>query len=239
MIKEIDPHRISLVLGVLFIIGLGATAYALYSLQLTQNFAQVWAFLVATSLIGGGSLVLALRYKKEIIVYKERSKETSATDSRTEGSDVNSIDLAEIKRIAQRGGKDTILNGLKAICKQLEAGQGACYLVKNQDDTKWVELTGGYALSLGENTTIKFDLGEGLIGQAAAEARTLYIDEVPDGYMKIASGLGMASPRYLLIVPTKKDDKALGVLEVSTFKPITDAQRKFVEEAAQLLGDKA
>jgi GAF domain-containing protein len=239
MIKEIDPHRISLVLGVLFIVGLGATAYSLYSVHISSNYGQVWAFLVATSLIGGGALVLALRYKKEIIVYKERSKETGAADSRTDSASANSIDLVEIKQVAQRGGKDAVLNGLKTICKQLEAGQGACYLLKEQDEKRWVELTGGYALSMGENTTLQFDLGEGLIGQAAAEARTLYIDEVPEGYMKIASGLGMASPRYLLIVPVKKEDKVMGVLEVSTFKSITEAQRKFVEGAAQLLGAKA
>jgi len=124
---------------------------------------------------------------------------------------------------------------MKTICRQLEAGQGALYAFKEADDKRWIELTGGYALTIGENTTIKFDLGEGLIGQSAVVGKTLYIDEVPEGYMKIASGLGMASPRYLLITPLKKDEKVIGVWELSTFKALTENQRKFVEDAANLL----
>jgi DNA-binding Xre family transcriptional regulator len=239
MIKQIDPHRISLALGVLFILGLGATAYSIYSLQAAGT-ASVWFFFVATSLIGSLSLVIALLNKKEIIVFKEKVARTDASDSGAGSyADISKIDLTEIKQLAQRGGKDVLLNGLKAICRQLEAGQGAIYSFKEADEKRWIELSGGYALSIGENTVIKFDLGEGLIGQSAAEGKILYIDEVPEGYMKVVSGLGMASPRYLLIVPAKKEDKVVGVLEVSTFKAISATQRKFVEEAAQLLGAKA
>jgi hypothetical protein len=239
MIKQIDPHRISLVLGVLFLLGLGATAYAIYSLQ-AEDTESVWLFLAITSLAGGFSLVITLRNKKEIIVFKEKVNRTDASDGGTNSdASIGKIDLTEIKQIAQRGGKDVLLNGLKAICRQLEAGQGAIYSFKEADEKRWIELTDGYALSLGENTNIKFDLGEGLIGQSAAEGRTVYIDEVPEGYMKVVSGLGMASPRYLLIVPAKKEDKVVSVLELSTFKAISETQRKFVEEAAQILGAKA
>ena len=63
----------------------------------------------------------------------------------------------------------------------------------------------GYALSIGESTVIKYEIGEGLIGQSAASGNTLYVDDVPDGYIKIVSGLGSASPQHLLIVPVKKN----------------------------------
>ncbi len=239
MIKQIDPHRISLALSVLFLLGLGATAYSIYSLQ-AEGTTTVWFFLAGTSFAGGFSLVIALRNKKEIIVFKEKVNKTDSSDGGANNdANVGQIDLTEIKQLAQRGGKDVLLNGLKAICRQLEAGQGAIYSFKEADEKRWIELTGGYALSIGENTTVKFDIGEGLIGQSAVEGRTLYIDEVPEGYMKVVSGLGMASPRYLLIVPAKKENNVVSILEVSTFKAISETQRKFVEEAAQLLGAKA
>lgn len=237
--KEIDPHRISLILAILFVIGLGATAFSLYSLD-AEGSGTVWLLLGLSSLAGGFSLVMALRHRKEIIVYRDRSSQSGGSDSQASGSaGEGSVDLTELQKITRNGSKDSAINGLKVICKQLEAGQGAYYEVKEADDARWVELTGGYALSIGENTTIKFDMGEGLIGQSAAEGKTLYIDEVPEGYMKIASGLGMASPRYLFITPVKKDQKVVGVLEVSTFKALSETQRKFVEDAAQLLSAKA
>ncbi len=234
MMKAIDPHRISLILAVLFVLGLGASAYSVYSLQ-AENTGQLWFFMALSALLGGASLIISLRNKKEILVFKEKTNSNSSDNQQSSNTADGNIDLTEIKQIAQKGGKDASLNALKTICRQLEAGQGALYAFKEADDKRWIELTGGYALTIGENTTIKFDLGEGLIGQSAVVGKTLYIDEVPEGYMKIASGLGMASPRYLLITPLKKDEKVIGVWELSTFKALTENQRKFVEDAANLL----
>ena len=237
--KEIDPHRISLVLAILFVLSMGATAYSLFSLE-AEGTASTWVYIALSLFTGGFSLILALRHQKQIIVYRDRSNLTNASDAQQSGSaGEGAIDLSEIQNSMKGNPKDATVNGLRIICKQLEAGQGAFYEIKEGSGTRWVELTGGYALSIGENTTIKFDIGEGLIGQSAAEGKTLYIDEVPEGYMKIASGLGMASPRFLLITPVKKDDKVVGVMEVSTFKALNETQRKFVEDAAQLLSAKA
>ena len=127
---------------------------------------------------------------------------------------------------------------LQAICKQLEAGQGALYRVIEEDGKRTVELKMGYALSIGESTVIKYEFGEGLIGQSAANGNTLYVDDVPEGYIKIVSGLGSASPKYLLIVPVKNNDQVLGIIELASFTEVSEDQRKFVEEAAQLIADK-
>lgn len=237
--KEIDPHRISLVLATLFVVGLGATAFSLFTLQ-AEGAENVWLFLALSALAGGFSVVFALRSQKQLIVYRDRSSSAGSSDGQGNNtSGDGSIDLTELQKVIRGNAKENAVNGLKVICKQLEAGQGAYYEVKEEAGSRWVELTGGYALSIGENTLVKFDMGEGLIGQSAAEGKTLYIDEVPEGYMKIASGLGMASPRYLLIAPVKKDEKVVGVLEVSTFKALSETQRKFVEDAAHLLSAKA
>ncbi|MBA4057934.1 MAG: hypothetical protein C0490_24670, partial [Marivirga sp.] len=134
--------------------------------------------------------------------------------------------------------KDTMQLALYAICKQLEAGQGAIYRVIEEGSIRKVELKSAYALSIGESTTIKFEFGEGLIGQSAASGNTLYVDDVPEGYVKIVSGLGSASPKYLLIVPIKHHGQVLGIIELASFTKINDDQRKFVEEAAQLIADK-
>jgi putative methionine-R-sulfoxide reductase with GAF domain len=237
--KEIDPHKISLVLAALFVASMGGVSFSVYTLQL-ENSETIWFYLILSFVTGGLSLVLALRHQKEIIVFKNRSvQEENDLLKDTSNQTQSTFNLAEVRKAIAANSKEDVLNGLKSICKQLEAGQGALYTVQEDETQKWIELTGGYALSIGENASIRFDMGEGLIGQAAAEGKTFYIDDIPDGYMKIASGLGMASPRYLLIVPLKKEDTVVGVMEVSSFKPLHETQRKFVEEAAQLLSAKA
>ena len=134
--------------------------------------------------------------------------------------------------------KDILDAGLNTICKQLDAGQGAIYMATESAGKRTVELQSGYALNIGESTTISYEFGEGLIGQAAASGQSLYVDDVPQGYIKIASGLGTASPKYLLIVPLKHNGQVLGVIEVASFAAVSDTQRKFSEESAQLVANK-
>jgi methyl-accepting chemotaxis protein len=56
--------------------------------------------------------------------------------------------------------------------------------------------------------------------------------------VKIISGLGSASPQYILIVSIKKADQVVGVIELASFTRINEDQRKFVEEASALIAEK-
>jgi len=152
---------------------------------------------------------------------------------------MSSINVDNIKSALRsaKNQEDILQLGLQSICKQLDAGQGAVYQVRQENDTRFVELTAGYALTMNENTTVRYNFGEGLIGQAATNAQLLYLDEVPDGYIKIISGLGSSSPRYLIIAPVKKEETVLGILEIASFSPYNADQRKFVEQGAQLIAE--
>jgi len=243
-----DRYRILLLLASLFILGIGVSIYMIYSLPNTLQigsghaaaFNVVYIILGLTFFIGAATLLNALRYKKEVIVYRDRALETSLAQQDSDQSGKTTISLEHLVSILedQKGKKDIAHHGIHVIGKELEAGQGALYLVKEENGKREVVLEAGYALSIGESTEIKFEFGEGLIGQSAASGNTLYLDDIPEGYIKIVSGLGSASPRFLLIVPVKSAEHVFGVIELATFKPITDDQRKFVEEASQLLAEK-
>ena len=51
--------------------------------------------------------------------------------------------------------------------------------------------------------------------------------------MEITSGLGGAKPSCLLIVPLKKDDEVLGVMEIASFNPFKPHEVEFVEKVAE------
>jgi transcriptional regulator with GAF, ATPase, and Fis domain len=240
-----DRVNISLILAVMFFAGILASLYVVYSLphQLMlrdgyqSEFANVFIVLGVTFAIGALNIWYGARHKNEVIVYRDKQTDKTSGDNDTSDSNQTTISLETVTSSVStaKETKEILHAGLHAICKQIDAGQGAVYLTMTKDGKRKVELTAGYALSIGESNTISFDFGEGLIGQAAAGGSTLYIDEVPEGYIKIISGLGSASPQYLLIVPMKKNNQVIGVMEIASFTPISEDQRKFVEESAQII----
>lgn len=242
-----DSSKINLILTVLFVAGIAFSAYALYrlpnKLMMSYGYESVFntTYLIVgfSFLIGLVAVTQAMRYKKELIVYRDRVTETGLSDQ--DDSDSKSTISVENVKAALRtakGEKEILQNGLESICKLLDAGQGAAYQVQQENDSRFVELKSGYALTISESTTTRYNFGEGLIGQAASNGQLLYLDEVPEGYIKIISGLGSASPRFLLIAPVKHQDTVLGVLEIASFSPFSVDQRKFVEQSAQLVADK-
>ncbi len=75
-------------------------------------------------------------------------------------------------------------------------------------------------------------LREGLLGQAAAEGRPVFIDDVPDGYLAFGSALGRDKPRHLAIVPASVDGRVNSVIELGFQRPISERSIALLEEAA-------
>jgi putative methionine-R-sulfoxide reductase with GAF domain len=243
-----DRYKLSLLLAGLFLVGIIASIYQIYrlphNLMLNDGYqpAMLNVYLIPglTFLLGAFTLWLSLNYKNEVIVYRDKQLEKDASGKDNTASDQDTITLDKVRESLQQAAdeKAAIQSGLQAICKQLEAGQGALYLLSEADGKRRLELKSGYALHMAESAVVSFEVGEGLVGQAAATNKTLYVDEVPEGYVKIISGLGGASPRFLLIATLKKQDRVTGVIEIASFTPLTNHQQKFVEESAQLIADR-
>ena len=59
---------------------------------------------------------------------------------------------------------------------------------------------------------------------------------VPEGYVKISSGLGEAAPANLAIVPILFEDQVLGVIELASFAPFSQVQTDFLAQLTETLG---
>jgi hypothetical protein len=243
-----DRYKLSLMMAALFLVGILASLYQIYrlphNLMLPDGYhpALFNVYLVPgiTFLIGAFTLWFALNYKNEVVVFRDKQTDANQAGNNTSDADKSTISLENVKEsLKQAGtGKEIMQSGLHAVCKQLDAGQGAVYTLHEEEGKRRLELKTGYALAIAESTVISYEIGEGLIGQAGASGKTLYIDDIPEGYVKIISGLGSASPRYLLIVSIKNNNGVLGVMEIASFSPLGEYQRKFVEDSAQLIADK-
>jgi len=126
---------------------------------------------------------------------------------------------------------DTVI---KNIVRYLEANQGGLFILNDDDKEKPIlELVSAYAYDRKRFLDKAIQLGEGLIGTSASEKETIYLTEIPEKYIEITSGLGTASPRAILIVPMRIENRVFGVIEVASFKEIEDHQIKFLERLGE------
>lgn len=82
-----------------------------------------------------------------------------------------------------------------------------------------------------------FDTGESLIEQALVSRKLIQLNDVPDNYIKINSGLGEASPRYLVIVPVEHEGTTNGVLEFGFLHPPASRDIEFLKLVASNIGN--
>ncbi|MES2731561.1 MAG: PAS domain S-box protein [Bacteroidota bacterium] len=116
------------------------------------------------------------------------------------------------------------------LVKYLNSNQGGIYLVNDEVPTApFLELISFYAYERKKYEQKSIQFGQGLVGQCFLEQEAIYMTKVPEGYVKVTSGLGEATPRNLLLVPVKANGKVHGVIEIASFYPIELHQIKFAE----------
>ena len=84
----------------------------------------------------------------------------------------------------------------------VSAQHGAFFLAQASDDADpELALIASYGYKNRKTVANHFKLGEGLVGQAALEKKTILITQAPDDYIKITSGLGEAAPVNIIVIP--------------------------------------
>ncbi|WP_330460178.1 HAMP domain-containing protein [Streptomyces sp. NBC_00820] len=104
----------------------------------------------------------------------------------------------------------------------------------DDEDRYELRMLGSYGYSMGSMPT-SFRPGEGLIGTAAQEKRTIMVSDAPSGYLKISSGLGEAPPAQVVVLPVLFEGKVLGVIELASFTRFTQIQRDFLSQIAEMI----
>ncbi|GEM_PF-2109680 len=113
---------------------------------------------------------------------------------------------------------------LSCIGKFYEIAQGELYLKQSEKDKDKLLLAATYAYYVPEGKIFEFEIGEGLIGQVAKQGEPINLDNIPEGYITVYSGLGSATPTNMIIFPikSKQSDNVIGVIELASFKPFSE-----------------
>lgn len=118
------------------------------------------------------------------------------------------------------------------ICKYLNAQIGALY-IKTDNDT--YKILGSYAYDAHKNLSNEIKIGEGLVGQSALEKQMNLVTNIPKDYIKIASGIGEAAPKNILVVPCMYQSEVECIIELGSFDEITEVQLKFIEQISETI----
>ena len=143
---------------------------------------------------------------------------------------------AEIIKLYSRHVSVTSLSEqfLKKIVTAIDANLGAFYV---QDDTgkeSVFKKVAAYAdIESGRQT---FTAGEGIIGQTVRDKKIVVLNNIPEDFRFISTGLGDVKPESVLIAPILVKDDVVAVLEIASVKEFTALDQKLVENVLETLG---
>ncbi len=75
----------------------------------------------------------------------------------------------------------------------------------------------------------EFAFGEGMVGQAALERRTLELCSTVDQPLRVSTGMGTVVPEKLLFIPVLHLNTSVAVLELATVSPLSERQQALLD----------
>jgi len=116
---------------------------------------------------------------------------------------------------------------IRHLCTYLDAQVGALFLREQSH----LQCVGVYACS--DDHLDSFEIGEGIVGQAAQDQQTVLLTDIPEETIRISSGLIDLPPKNLIAVPFSFDDEVTGVFEIGSLLPFDQRTREFLEKATE------
>jgi CheY-like chemotaxis protein/CHASE3 domain sensor protein/putative methionine-R-sulfoxide reductase with GAF domain len=118
------------------------------------------------------------------------------------------------------------------LASYMNAQIGAIYLV----DGGQLNLAGSYAFQYRKDNANVIKLGQGLVGQAALEKKSIIFSPVPDDYIKINSGLGNSSPKSIIVFPFQYAGQLKGVIEIGSVNQFSELDLQLLDLVAENIG---
>jgi PAS domain S-box-containing protein len=124
-------------------------------------------------------------------------------------------------------------NVIKELTLYVNAIQGGFFHLEEEGSNKYFNLVAFFAYGRKKFADKKTPWGKGLIGTAAVEQKTIYMDNLPDAYVTVTSGLGQANPKQIVVTPLISEGELFGVFEISSFNEFTPDHIQFIEKIAE------
>ncbi|MGH8301848.1 MAG: response regulator, partial [Steroidobacteraceae bacterium] len=160
------------------------------------------------------------------------------TDRNTE-QDWLKTNIAKFSRMLQ-GQRDLVTVGrllLSEVAPLVNVQQGVMYVMEGTNGASCLKELASYADGAHEMRDPRFfAMGEGLVGQAAADRRRLLITDLDTRSIEVRGGLLSAAPRSVIVLPVLYEGEVKAVLELASLYDFTPSQLAFLEQLTDSIG---
>jgi HAMP domain-containing protein/CheY-like chemotaxis protein/signal transduction histidine kinase len=124
---------------------------------------------------------------------------------------------------------------LSELAPLVDAQQGVIYQMETEE-TAGMVLLSAFAAEGQDGHLRRLKVGEGLVGQCAAEKRRMLITDLPPNTISVRSGLFEAVPRNVIVLPVLFEDRVKAVIELASLSNFTASHLAFLEQLTASIG---
>lgn len=171
-----------------------------------------------------------------LLTMRDEMKRQKEEDKKRMWTTQGLSDLSQLIREYQNNIQELTLRAVTFIVNYVQVQQASLFVLEtDQNEDQYLNLSACYAFNRKKILEKRINIGEGMVGQAFLERQTVIVTKVPQGYTTITSGLGDATPGYLIVVPMKYNEVVTAVMELAGFEILEEYQVAFLEKAGEFI----
>jgi signal transduction histidine kinase/ActR/RegA family two-component response regulator len=117
----------------------------------------------------------------------------------------------------------------------VDAQHGAFYMMDAEPEPK-LHLIATYGFGGRKSLASSYRLKDSLIGQCAFERKRILLSDVPEDFISVATGMGEASPRSVVVLPVLFEGEIKAVIELASFRSFTPNYLTFLDQLMASVG---
>jgi signal transduction histidine kinase/HAMP domain-containing protein/ActR/RegA family two-component response regulator len=118
----------------------------------------------------------------------------------------------------------------------VDAQHAAFYMMNADEGEPMLHLIASYGFGGRKSLSNSYRLRESLIGQCAFEKKRIIMSDVPDGFISIATGMGEAAPRGVVVMPVLFEGETKAVIELASFTQFNSNHVTFLDQLMDSIG---
>ncbi len=144
------------------------------------------------------------------------------------------FEISEAERNSSKDIANLSYNIIRSVVNYIDALMGGIYLYDKENEA--IELISAYAYETQKHFNVRFKPGEGIVGACILEKKKVVLNNIPEDYIKIATGLGSGTPSFIAVIPIVFKNEINAAVEVAFMNKPEDYKIEFIEQLSDSIG---